>query len=992
MTIDRVRPGDVTHGFEVREVADLPEIRGRGALMEHRRSGARLVVIDAGDEERLFGAGFRTPPPNDTGLPHILEHTVLCGSRRYPVKDPFVEMLKCSLATFLNAITWPDRTIYPCASMNERDFRNLMAVYCDAVFHPLLREEHFRQEGHHLDVAEPGNPASPLRVNGIVFSEMKGVYSTLDGVLDRAATANLFPDTPAGRDSGGTPEAMPSLTYEQFVEFHRRYYHPSNAFLFLYVPGDPSPHLAFLDREVLAPFDRREIDTTIPLQPRWREPRRVTVAYPALPSDTPDRKSAYAIEWLLNPSDDADATIAMSVLAEYLGAHSGSPLRRALLESRLGEEAIMSYSNARRECAFSVGLYGCDAARTADIDRLVFETLRAEVSRGFDRRQVESAFHQFELASRHVPEMFPLLLMDRVFSSWLYGASPWTWIRIGDRLRTVSERMAASPRFLEEQARRWLLDNPHRVHVTVVPDPDESRRREAAWAERMAATRGGMSDADVARIDREARELERRQARPNPPEALATLPRLSRADVPAEPPRLAVEAVPGGEGRLLRVDVLTRGVVYLRIAIDLSDIEEGWWPLLPALAAVWMRTGAAGADYATMAQREAAACAGFALSVAAGGRVDDALTPRPALHIWTHALDSRVETMLAVLRDRLLAPDFSDYARLTTILTERQAGLREDVVPSASSYAISRAGRHLSRNGSQAEAFAGVAQVRAAVRLAERARREPAAVADELDTLRRRVLAGADWLAAVAGGEEPVRRVADWWGEVVAGRAGAETAPPPDAPPAGGSRAEGIAVPADVAYAGVALPAPPADHPDAAPLRVLAHRLSLDFLWNEIRVKQGAYGARASYNSTLGEVTLMSYRDPKVAATLSIFRRIPDHVAAQMDMSPAALETAIIGAMRGLDPPMRPASALATALERARSGATDAFRRRLRARLLAVSADDLRRVSEEVLRPGLDDAPVCVIGGRPTLEALALPGWTVENLLPNGLAENAPEA
>ncbi len=972
-------------GFILREVAELSELRGLGSLWEHERSGAWLLHLDTGDEERLFSAAFRTPPPDDTGLPHILEHTVLCGSRRYPVKDPFVEMLKTSLATFLNAITWPDRTQYPCASMNERDFRNLMAVYCDAVFQPLLREDHFRQEGHHLAPADPENPAGALSIRGIVFSEMKGAYATLEGVLDRVATAELFPDTPTGRDAGGLPEAIPNLTYEQFLEFHRRYYHPSNAYLFLFTPGDPAAHLAFLDREVLASFQRQTPPPPMPLQPRWSSPRRVTALYPALPADTPDRKAAHVMEWLLNPSEDVDTTIALGVATEYLLAHPGSPLRRALLESCLGEEVLEYHSTARREGTLVVGLSGIDRLRVNEVEEVVFSTLRAEVERGFEGDQVDAAFHQFELTSRHVPDLHPLRLMDRVYGAWLYGASPWTWLRIGERLDSVRRRMAAERRFLEDLVRHWILDNSHRLHITLIPDPHLTRRQEERWARRLDRVRSSMSASDLERVASEARELERRQAEPNPPEALATLPRLSRSDVSLDPAQLNVSRIGLGGQTCLRVDAPTCGVLYLRLAIDLSHVDERWWPWLPSLAAVWTQGGAAGLDYAAMARREAACCSGLSAIVQVGGRVDDRLAFRPTLQFAVHALDGRVPAMLEVLRDRLWSADYSDRGRLVTILAERQAGLREDVVPSGSAYASLRAARRWTPNARQAEILGGIEQVRFAVVLAERARRNPGEVISALNELRNVVLSSPQWLLAVAGSDEPTARAMEAFGGWLARRppATASLSAPLLALADRPGPPEGLAISSEVAFGAVAFPGPALDDPMAAPLRVLLYRLALDHLWTEIRVKRGAYGARAQHGTHSGVVTMSSYRDPAVGESLAVFRRVADHVELEMALPPEEMEQAVIGALKGLDQPVRPASAVATAVERELSGATDDFRRRFRRRLLDTTMDDLRRVAAEVLRPGLETASVCVLAGRDTLDTLGIEGLRIEDLLPS---------
>lgn len=983
MTDVTFEAGRLIHGFNIQWSAPLPDLRGTATLMEHAVSGARLIHIATADPENLFAIAFRTPPPDDTGLPHILEHTVLCGSKRYPVKDPFVELLKTSLATFLNAMTYPDRTVYPCASMNPRDFANLMSVYCDAVFHPRITEEHFKQEGHRLDWADPDNPDSPLTIKGIVYNEMKGAYSTLDGTIYRTAAAALFPDTAYGRDSAGSPEAIPSLTYAQFIEFHRRYYHPSNAFIFLYGNTPPEPHLAFLDETCLSNYRRIDVDTGIAPQPRWTEPRRMTVPYPAAPDDRADRQSAWVIEWLACPSTDIETTLAMGILSEYLLAHDGSPLRRALVDSGIGEDLIADgYSTYRRDTSFSVGLRGIDAARAGDVERLVFDTLASVAAGGVDAREMESVFHQFELAALDIPPMFPLALMDRVLGPWMYDQHPLTVLRIREHLAALRRRAEGEPGYFESVLRRLLIDNPHRLVMTLVPDAGLQQRHDQALAERMAAVRASLPDEALQRIRREGRELEARQGEPNSPEALATLPRLHPADVPPDPLPLPVETGEVAGRPLVRADALTNGIGYVRLALDLRGLDDGLWDYLPLFAYALTKTGAAGGDFAAAARREAAVCAGIGASPAVGERIDAPGVARPTLYLSTQGLDDHAGAMLDLVRDRLVSADFSDLARLDTLLVQYQAGLREDVVESGNAYASRRAQRGLSETCALRERLGGVSQVRFARRLAESGARDPAALAAAFERIRAAALVRGRLTAAFVGSDAAFRRMSDWYEALV--RSLPEGGPgiaefSRDAPRA---PAEGIAAPSEVAFVAQAMPAVPADHPLAPAWVVLSTRLSLDYLWTEVRVKRGAYGCSAGLGAGAGTFVMSSFRDPCICETLDTFARIPDVVAREMDFSREAVEQSVIGAVKTLDKPIRPKSAVATALGWRLDGVDDAFRRRFRTRLLSVTADDMRRVAEEHIRPGLAAAPVCIVAGREKLEAAkhALRGLEIEEL------------
>jgi hypothetical protein len=965
-----LQKGDRRSGFTVSSVTPLPDLRAVAYLLTHEKSGASLLHLHNHDPENLFVIAFRTPPPDSTGLPHILEHTVLCGSKKYPVKDPFVELLKKSVATFLNAMTYPDKTVYPCASMNEKDFFNITDVYCDAVFHPMITEKHFKQEGHHLDFVEPGNPKSPLTIKGIVYNEMKGALSDLDGIIQHKTGRGIFPDNAYGLESGGDPEAIPDLTYEQFVSFYRTYYHPTNGLIFLYGNIPTEKHLAFLDDRYLSEFDRLSIDTTIAPQPRWSEPAFETVPYPVGPNEDGANKAAVVLTFRTNDVTDAVTTLSMHLLSDYLLGNAASPLRRALIDSRLGEELTDSgYAGHQRDTYFTVGLKGTQADRSAAITELVLKSCSELIKEGLDPKKVEAAFHRLEFASREIRPRHPLLLMDRIYRTWLYGADPIESLRLNEHLAALRDRYKKEPGFFEGLLSEMIVDNPHYTVLTFVPDPVYMERKEAGFRQKMDRERERLSPADLERIMKEAAELDALQSTPNSPEALATLPSLAVGDVPPEPFELPTALETVAERPFLHTDVFANGIDYLKIAFDLRGIEEELIDYLPLYTDAMTNMGAAGQDYAAMAEREAACTGGIDAGVSAGGRADDHRFVQPILLVSAKALATRLQDMLDVLYDRVLLADFSDLNRLKDVLLQGRVHWHSSIIPSGNQYAALYAARHLSRNCALSERLGGVTQLRMYERLVAEMDKNPEAIVEKLSRLREFLLSRGRVTVSFVGEQQERKILEEWLTGLYSGMR--DEAPREDAArfsPSLESR-EGIAAPADVAFVAKALPAVSMNQPDAPALLLLGVHLSYGYLWNEVRVKRGAYGVRASYDSGNGVFSFSSYRDPSVKETLDAFRGVFHHIDREMDLSPPAVEQAIIGSLKALDQPIRPGQAVGVALSRHIRGETPELRRRFRERLLSLTGEDIRKTGSELLAPAFDAAPVCVISSRERLTA-----------------------
>ncbi|MCC8164623.1 MAG: insulinase family protein [Planctomycetes bacterium] len=956
-------PDDVLHGFRVVRITPIHAMNMTAAEFRHDASGARLFHLAADDPENLFSVAFRTPPPDDTGLPHILEHTVLCGSRRYPVKDPFVELLKTSLATFLNAFTYPDRTVYPCSSMNPKDFHNLMRVYADAVFFPNITEDHFRQEGHHLEFTPDGS----LITKGVVYNEMRGVYSDPDGILDRHVQRLLFDSNAYGRDFGGDPKAIPELTYKQFVDFHKAYYHPSNAWMFTYGNVDIRETLAILDAEYLKEFTAIDLDSTIGPLETWQEPRSGQFTYPLDQGDSETARTDIAVAFTANDRRNVLETLAMKVADAYLLDNAASPLRKALIDSKLGEELGSSgYADYQRDTFFIVALKGSEPDRAAAVEKLILDTVADECRNGFDQDKVETALHRLELASREIRSQYPLRLLERVFGAWLYDSDPLGQVDISGNLDELRATLAANPRFLEETTKRWLLDNPHRLRVTLVPDKHYVEKNDKETADAMQAVLSGLDATEQENVRDIARRLEEMQSAGNSEAALATLPRLAIKDVSPRPLPLRYDATDIRGRDYLRVPMYAGGVGYLAMGIQVSGLSDDEILLLPLLAEALGKTGAAGHDYAEIAMREAAVTGAIDFAAGLGSHVDGPDHCIPRLTVWMKALESDWDKALAVLTDRLFRAEWGDRDRLRDIILQSRMSWRNQLVPSGNAYAALYAALTLSPAMYMSERLSGTTQARFIDRLAENIDRELDSLPDRLGSLIERVIAGGTIALSHIGCDE-CDVLTRGWLDTVAGRftgngARQQLTPPPAVP-----ARIGLAAPADVAFDARAMPAPVQSDPDAAALAMLGVQLSYGFLWNEVRVKGGAYGVRASYDGHGGRFTFSSFRDPNVLRTLDAFAAAARYVQDGMDLSPEALEQAIIGAIKTLDTPMRPPSAVVAALSRHLGGETDEFRKTFRERLLNLTADQVRNAAARTFA-GMDKAPVCVLTSREKLQ------------------------
>ena len=964
-----------THGFSlVRENAlGLLDLHAR--LWRHDASGAELLHLASDEPNLTFAVGFATLPNDDSGVAHILEHMVLAGSERYPLKDPFFEMVKGSVAGFINAMTWPDRTVYPFATEHPEDFMNLLQVYLDAVFEPRLTRATFDQEAWHL---EPGEATGTLRWRGVVFNEMKGAAGNPDRVLDRIESAALLPDTPYRHDSGGDPAAIPELGYEQLRDFHREHYHPSRARFVLH--GDVPLEAALTTiAGYLEGVQRLEPLPAPALPAAFEAPRTARGAYP---SDAKGKAIA-TVAWALpEPATPAD-TLLWQLLERVVVGTPAAPLRRALLDAGLGEAFIGGFSDGRRTPTFHVGLRGVASERAAEVHALVFATLQRLAEEGLSDDDAAAARNRLEFAARELDAwggQRGVALAVGVMGVWFHGRDPIAALDLDRAFADLDARLAAGRgAALSALIRGGLLEEPHRVDVTIAPDPDLSRRRQEEEAARLADVAAELDADALTRVAAATAALEEQQRRPDDESAKASLPRLAPAHLAAArvQPTRVVEPRDGAE--LVWIEQPTRGLVYLDLTFDLTTLPERLVPHVAVLGRALLETGTARSDLAALSRRidRDTGGIGFGLEARAGlqGPAHAAAGNGVARFVLRgKALAARAEALVDVMLEVLTEARIDDREAVRRLALEDLTRRRTALEPAGHQFVIRRLAAHGSPEGRLEELLTGIASLDVLAGFVRRVDDDWETLRSELLELRERLLVrgglvvgvSADAAAAAAVRAGVLRLVQGLPGGEPGRHASTLTAPAPR---------EGWTLPGHVHYAGVRWPLREGQPLPGSWLAATRY-LAADVLIPTVRFQGGAYGAGATLDPLAGALTAWSYRDPNLVSTLALFRAAAARLRAAADeLDARGLDTLIVGAVGKLDPYAAPQAAGYRALARylRRSEGEVA---RLRAELLATTRQDFRDLADAIDAAGL--APSLALGPRSSLEAAGGDeGWVV---------------
>jgi len=933
-------------GFVILDIVDLEELQAAGIWAKHEKSGAEVFHVLNDDSENLFSFAFKTFPQDSTGAPHILEHSVLCGSKNYPLKDAFMVLAQGSLQTFLNAMTFPDKTVYPASSTNEHDYFNLMSVYGDAVFRPLLPEWTFMQEGHRYEYQD-----GKLSITGVVYNEMKGAYSSLDSYASTWSVKAVLPGTPYAFDSGGDPQEIPMLSYEGLKEFHISRYSPANCKVFLAGNIPTEKQLSFLNDQFFSKIEAGKECAPVNMTERWKEPKKFTVPCPA----ENEAKSTIFLSWLCSDVTDIYEGFALGALTEILLGHDGSPLTRKLIESGYGEDItpVSGLEGEIRETLFVVGLKGVSGdiqEMGRKIETLIMDEFNRLVTEGIPPEETEAALLSMEFSQREIRRSsgpFSLVWMRRSLRAWLHGCKPWESLLFLPLMAKLKENLAADKRYFEKLIKKYYLDNPHRALVMLEPKKDFLQKQEEKLSRQLADTEKNMSKERRQEIIDKAKELERIQSEADSPQALATIPHLSRSDLAVENDIVHrrhedLNGVPA-----LCHDLYTNGITYADLAFPVDILPEEDYLWLPFFSRAVSSVGLPGMDYGEVSSLLARTVGGFVALLRTGSAVPGTdkllktasglldLSGRDWLVFRLKCLDEKIAPSLDIVLRLICEADFSDLDRITDLVLEMKTEASSSLAPMGHQFASSKAGRGNSLSKTTEETWSGLSQIEFVHRLAELEAKE---VAEKLIELKEKItssglIANLTGLALKNAGAQVSQRFAKFG------------APKPRAPlsrvPSVPGKAEVFASSAlQVGFAARTMKSAAFDTAESIAEGVLTHQLSTGALWEDIRMKGGAYGAFSNSDSIENCVSFATYRDPNPLRSLDTFSAILKN-AAYGKCDEDSLVKNIIGCYAKETRPRTSAENGLIDFYRFLYGIEDSYRKRKIERLVSVSAADI---------------------------------------------------
>ena len=954
--------------YEVQKEEDLRGIKAKGYLLRHRKSGARVVYIENDDNNKVFSIGFRTPPSDSTGVPHIMEHSVLCGSRNFPAKDPFVELVKGSLNTFLNAMTYPDKTMYPVASCNDQDFQNLMHVYMDAVFYPNIyeHEEIFRQEGwsYQLDSAE-----DKLKYNGVVYNEMKGAFSSPEGVLDRVILNTLFPDTSYANESGGDPEVIPELTYEQFLDFHRKYYHPSNSYIYLYGDMDIEEKLHWLDQEYLGKYDREPVDSRIRFQEPFAEMQEKVIPYSIASEESEEDNTYLSYNKVVGTSLDKELYLAFQILDYALLSAPGAPLKKALTDAGIGKDIMGSYDNGIYQPIFSVIAKNANEEQKEEFIQVIEDVLRASVKNGIDTKAIEAGINYYEFRYREAdfgnyPKglMYGLQMMD----SWLYDEEkPFIHIEALDTFEFLKKQIGTG--YYEELIQKYLLDNPHGAIVIVTPEKGRTARMEAELEEKLQKYKESLTAEEVEAFVQKTQALEAYQSEPESEENLEKIPVLKREDISRE-----IEPIINEEMTLAGVPVIfheieTNGIGYVDVLFDMSLVEEQDLPYVGILQSVLGIIDTKRYDYGTLFNEINVNTGGISTSLELYNDVTNIREKafKATFEIKGKALYGKLPVAFDMMREILMESKLNDGKRIREILAMLKSRLLMKFQSSGHVTAVLRAQSYASPAAKLKDMTNGIAFYETVSYIEEHFEEEKEKLSEKLIDLSKKLFCGDKMMLSytaaregLEGLEEMVEKLKNSLHTRTAEEdkrcvihcekknEGFKTA----------SKVQYVAKAGNFIDLGVAY---------TGALQILKVIMSYDYLWQNIRVKGGAYGCMSNFNR-IGEGYFVSYRDPNLKRTLDVYDGVVDYLK-NFTVSERDMTKYIIGTMSGIDQPMTPASKGERSMNLYMNKVSAEMIREERNQILDAEQDDIRalyKVAEAVLQAD----QMCVIGGEDKIE------------------------
>ena len=964
--------------YEILDEHRVEDVQSDGFILRHKKSGARIAILSNNDDNKVFYIGFRTPPEDETGVPHIIEHTTLCGSKKFPVKDPFIELAKGSLNTFLNAMTYPDKTVYPVASCNDQDFKNLMDVYLDAVFNPNITkyEEIFKQEGWHYELTGKDDE---LKINGVVYNEMKGAYSSPDEVLSSQIYRSLFPDNTYSKDSGGNPEYIPKLTYEAYLDFYHKYYHPSNSYIYLYGDMDVVERLEWLDKEYLSLYDYKKVNSEINKQPAFDEIKNVEAQYSITMDDSQENKTYLSYNRVVGDSLDEMLYQAFDVLDYALVSSPGAPVKQALIDAGIGDDVYGSYDAGILQPVFSFVAKNANASQADEFESIIENTLKEVVKTGINKEALLAGINSSEFKFREADfGQFPkgLLFGLNCLDSWLFDdMKPFIHLEC---LGTFAKlRKAVDTDYFEKLIQEYLLDNTHGSSVTVKPKRGLGNEREEALAKELSDYKASLSDEEIKKLIEDTEHLKKYQEEPSSDEDLRKLPMLTRAD-------MKKNAMPFSniEDELLDVkvvchDIESNGIDYISFLFDAGDFAQSELGYLGFFTNALGLVSTEKYSYTDLANATNIYTGGISTGTASHPDIKDRNNFVFKFEVKLKVLEKNLDKALELMEQMLLSSDFTDTKRLGELVAQIKARLQANLSSSGHLVAAMRSMSSFSRYALYQDELKGIAFYRSICHIEKELSESPKNVSDKLAAIAKKLFARNRMLISFTGNNEAYGNAKPSLEKVIAGF---------DKMSAVGNQAEvhfNTAKEAFIDASQIQYVAKTGDficegYEYTGALRLLRIILSYDYLWINVRVKGGAYGCMNTFLRS-GESYFVSYRDPNLSDTLDVYDRIPEYIK---NFSPDERDMTkyIIGTFSALDTPMNPEAKGSRSLSAYLEGITYEQIQKERNEILNAQPEDIRRLAD-LVEAVLKKDSICVIGNENMIKESAGLFENVEKLI-----------
>ena len=964
--------------YEILDEHRVEDVQSDGFILRHKKSGARIAILSNNDDNKVFYIGFRTPPEDETGVPHIIEHTTLCGSKKFPVKDPFIELAKGSLNTFLNAMTYPDKTVYPVASCNDQDFKNLMDVYLDAVFNPNITkyEEIFKQEGWHYELTGKDDE---LKINGVVYNEMKGAYSSPDEVLSSQIYRSLFPDNTYSKDSGGNPEYIPKLTYEAYLDFYHKYYHPSNSYIYLYGDMDVVERLEWLDREYLSLYDYKKVNSEINKQPAFDEIKNVEAQYSITMDDSQENKTYLSYNRVVGDTLDEMLYQAFDVLDYALVSSPGAPVKQALIDAVIGDDVYGSYDAGILQPVFSFVAKNANASQADEFESIIENTLKEVVKTGINKEALLAGINSSEFKFREADfGQFPkgLLFGLNCLDSWLFDdMKPFIHLEC---LGTFAKlRKAVDTDYFEKLIQEYLLDNTHGSSVTVKPKRGLGNEREEALAKELSDYKASLSDEEIKKLIEDTEHLKKYQEEPSSDEDLRKLPMLTRADMKKNAMPFSNIEDELLDVKVVRHDIESNGIDYISFLFDAGDFAQSELGYLGFFTNALGLVSTEKYSYTDLANATNIYTGGISTGTASHPDIKDRNNFVFKFEVKLKVLEKNLDKALELMEQMLLSSDFTDTKRLGELVAQIKARLQANLSSSGHLVAAMRSMSSFSRYALYQDELKGIAFYRSICRIEKELSESPKSVSDKLAAIAKKLFARNRMLISFTGNNEAYCNAKPSLEKVIAGF---------DKMSAVGNQAEvhfNTAKEAFIDASQIQYVAKTGDficegYEYTGALRLLRIILSYDYLWINVRVKGGAYGCMNTFLRS-GESYFVSYRDPNLSDTLDVYDRIPEYIKSfspdERDMTKY-----IIGTFSALDTPMNPEAKGSRSLSAYLEGITYEQIQKERNEILNAQPEDIRRLAD-LVEAVLKKDSICVIGNENMIKESAGLFENVEKLI-----------